>query len=461
MSLPGPGSRRTAPEAPGAVTDTLVVGAGMAGLYAARELHRAGRDVVVLEVRDRVGGRVWSDRWEGGTIDLGASWIHGVEGNPVADLAREAGAGTLVNNAGTLDYGVRAGAVHYGADGRRLTPAECRERQRDHEAVSAGLFALARTADPDESLASGLRRALADSGLTPARALRVLHARCRMAEDDWGAGAEELCLSGLVTGQDHEGDEVVFPDGYGQLTRHLATGLDVRLGHRVTRVEHGDGGVTVHIDGQGVLTARRALITLPLGVLKEGSVTFDPALPEPKLRAVERLGMGLYDKLFLRFPRPFWDESEVIGQEGTPHGAFANWYDLRHVVGAPVLLALNGGPVARRLQDLDDTAVVRAALNCLRGLYGERVEEPSAHRVTRWGTDPYARGAYSYPAVGSLPGDHDALAAPVGGRLHFAGEATSADHSSTVHGAVLSGLREARRILGTDGGTGGSADTAR
>lgn len=427
---------------------TLVIGAGTAGLCAARELHRAGREVTVLEARDRTGGRVWTEDWEGMRIDLGASWIHGVRDNPLTPLAREAGADTFVYNAGTLDYGSgRCSSTFYAADGSRLTAEEVRQRAADQEAVGRTLFALAGHADGEEPLASGLRRALDAHGLDPDRARHVIQARSRMAEDDWGAGAYELSLPALFAGEDFDGDEVVFPHGYAQLTDHLARGLDVRLGHRVTGIDHGADGVTVHTAGQGTFTGARALVTLPLGVLKDGTVTFDPALPAAKQRAVERLGMGVYDKLYLRFPEVFWDDTEVIGQEDTPHGAFANWYNLHPFLGTPVLAALNGGPAARRLEGLDDTAVLREAMTRLRVIYGDGVPDPLAHRITRWAADPCARGSYSFPATGSGPADHDALAAPVGDRLLFAGEATTADHSSTVHGALLSGRREARRIL--------------
>ncbi|MEU4211042.1 NAD(P)/FAD-dependent oxidoreductase [Streptomyces sp. NPDC026206] len=430
-----------------------MIGAGTAGLYAARELRRGGHDVTVLEARDRIGGRLWTDEWEGRRIDLGASWIHGVKGNPVTELAEEAQAATVVLNTGTLDYGSRTGTVCYAADGRRLTRYETEEREADQEAAGEELAGLATRVGVAESAAAGLRRVLDGSGLGPDRARRVLEAHSRMTEDDWGAGIDEISLAGMAGGEGFEGDEVVFPDGYGRLAEHLAQGLDVRLGHKVTRVEHGgegaDGGVTVHTGGHGAFTADRVLLTLPLGVLKAGDVDFTPALPEAKRGAVERLGMGVYDKLYLLFPDVFWDDKEVIRQEGTPHGAFANWYNLRHVLGAPVLVALNGGPVARRLEELDDATAVGEALTALRSIYGGKVPEPLAYRITRWAADPWARGSYSFPATGSRPGDHDALAEPVGDRLYFAGEATTGGYCSTVHGALLSGRREARRILGT------------
>ncbi|MFG3308620.1 flavin monoamine oxidase family protein [Streptomyces wuyuanensis] len=416
----------------------VVVGAGMAGLTAARDLRQAGIKVTVVEARDRVGGRIWTDRrWPDLPVDLGASWIHGVERNPLTALAEDLGVATAVFNTETV--------TAYGPDGTALSRRQTAQRASDVESAEDGLEDVA-AEDPDMSVAEGLEQVLAGLELDDRRARQVLDAQSRAAEDGYGTDLDTLALWYLQEGTTMGGDEVSFPKGYGQLTDSLARGLDVRLGHRATRIAYGGHDVVVHTD-RGDFTADRVLVTLPLGVLKKGSVEFDPPLPASKQNAIDRLGMGVFDKLYLRFPRVFWDDTEVITQEGTPHGAFANWYALQDAVKAPLLVALNGGAVARRLEGLGEAAVVREGVAALRTIYGRDIPDPIGHRVTRWAADPFALGAYSYPAVGSRPEDIDVLAAPVAGRLFFAGEATSRNHHTYVHGALLTGRREAQRIL--------------
>ncbi len=188
-------------------------------------------------------------------------------------------------------------------------------------------------------------------------------------------------------------------------------------------------------------------MTLPLGVLKSRAVKFTPELPANKLGAIDRLGMGVYDNLYLRFPRVFWDDVQVISQQGTQHGMWANWYALQHVTNTPILCTLNGGNVARRIEGMSDDEIVRDAMAHLTSIYGSHAQQPIGHRITRWASDPFARGSYSFPAVGSRRGDRRLLAEPIRDRVYFAGEAAHEDYSGTVHGALLSGWREARRIL--------------
>ena len=214
----------------------------------------------------------------------------------------------------------------------------------------------------------------------------------------------------------------------------------------VERIEHGPAGVRV-LTQRGAFAADRAIITLPLGVLKSGQVEFSPPLPTKKIDALRRLGMGVLDKLILRFPACFWPrESEWLEHAGERTGEWALFFNLFKHIGQPVLVAFNSGRFARALEEAPDHQIVEQCLAVLRTMFGPAVPSPESWLVTRWASDPFSLGSYTYVPAGGSGADMDALAEPVGGRLHFAGEATSRAQYATVQGAFFSGFRAAGEI---------------
>ncbi|WP_347346428.1 NAD(P)/FAD-dependent oxidoreductase, partial [Microbacterium sp.] len=247
-----------------------------------------------------------------------------------------------------------------------------------------------------------------------------------------------------------DGDEVVFPDGYDRLPAHLAEGLDVRLGHVVSRVQWSVDGVAVTTD-RGTLTADAAVVTVPVGVLRSEGFVVDPPLPEPVAGALSRLRMNAFEKVFLRFDTRFWDDGVyAIRQQGPESRWWHSWYDLTALHGTPTLLTFAAGPAALATRDWPDERVVDSILAQLRRLYGDGVPRPTHVHRTAWQDDPFARGSYAYMTLGSTTADHDDLATPVGGVLHLAGEATWTDDPATVTAALCSGHRAAVNVLGED-----------
>lgn len=425
--------------------DTIVVGAGVAGLTAARLLAQAGRRVVVLEARDRVGGRVVTDRRFGLATDLGASWIHGITGSPVAAATEAFGMRAVEFTVGGYQPDGRP-IAYYGPDGRRLTDAAARRFADDIRAVDATLVDVIARSGSDDSYRDVTEAALAAQGWDAERSARAREFLEHRSEEQYGAWIEDLAAHGLDD-DDIDGDEVVFPDGYDLLPRRLAEGLDIRLTHVVSHVCWSVDGVVVTTD-RGVFAAGDVVVTVPVGVLQSRDFTIEPPLPDPVAGALSHLRMNAFEKVFLRFPTKFWDDGVyAIRQQGSEGRWWHSWYDLTPLHGTPTLLTFAAGPAAVGTRDWSEDRIVESVLAQLRRLYGDRVERPSHVHVTDWQDDPYAHGSYAYMTVGSTTSDHDDLSRPVGGVLHLAGEATWTDDPATVTAALLSGHRAAENVL--------------
>ncbi|OZD33379.1 amine oxidase [Rhodococcus sp. 06-1477-1B] len=428
--------------------DTIVVGAGISGLAAARLIARGGRRVVVLEARDRVGGRVFTDRSDGHVTDRGASWIHGIDESPVAAAARAFGMPMVEFTVGGYQPDSRP-LTYFDARGRRLDAEAVRQYAADIRAVNATLVGIIAQAGPDATYADVVEQALSVHGWDAERAERVREYNDRRAQEQYGVGMDGLGAHGLDD-DTVNGDEVVFPRGYDELATALASGLDVRLGHVVSRIERSDGAVVVDTD-RGAFAAREVVVTVPVGVLHAGDLTIEPALPETHRRALSLLRMNAFEKVVLRFAERFWDAGVYgIRQLGDEGEWWHSWYDLGRLHDEPALLTFAAGPAAVATRTWSDEQIVASTLAQLRRLYGEVVPEPTSAIVTRWQDDPFSRGSYAYMLPGSVGADHDDLAEPVDGVLHLAGEATWGDDPATVPGALLSGHRAAQNVLGRD-----------
>lgn len=412
----------------------LVIGAGLAGLAAARKLKGLGYEVTVLEGRDRIGGRIHtSAKWSDLPLDLGASWIHGTTGNPLAALAKEVNAALI-----TTRY---ADSIGYDTNGSKWTDAD--EKQLD--ALRTKVYDMLEVARNDEADQT-LRQALAglfDSS-SPADTRRLVNFLLSgEMETEYGAAAGELSAFWYDEGSEYPGPDKLFAEGFRVIIDHLAAGLDIRMGKTVTHIDWSHPEVRVGTVA-GDFTARGVLVTIPLGVLKTGRPTFHPPLPAAKREAIAKLGMGLLNKCYLRFPRAFWPQDvDWIEYIPAKHGEWTEWVSFRKAAGKPVLMGFLAADFAAAKELLADAEIIANAMATLRTIYGASIPEPTDYQITRWAADPFACGSYSFHAVNSTPAMRDALAGSMKGRIFFAGEATEKTKYGTAHGAYLSGLRAA------------------
>jgi monoamine oxidase len=418
----------------------LVIGAGVAGLAAGLWLHQSGHSVTILEGRDRVGGRVWTDRsLRNLPLDMGASWIQGIDGNPLFDFVQEYGIRVVPSDPDNITL--------YAADGERIDDPTALELEDAFDELMSEIDAYRETLDSDIALGTAIQHVLNEWDLSDEER-HALRAMVNITiEHEYAADVDDLSLWWWDSDDGFGGGDVLFPNGYDQVIQQLADGLDIRLNQIVQSVEYGEDGVTV-TTAQGSFAGDYAVITLPLGILKSGSVSFSPPLPAAKRAAIRKLGMSVLNKVYLHFPEVFWDsDAEWIGYLGEHTGEWAAALNLYAYTQQPVLLLFNAAEYGLAIEAMSDEQIVEKAMEMLRVLYGENIPDPDGVLITRWGQDPFALGSYSSIYLGAAPEDREALAESVENVLFFAGEATSIEYAATVHGALLSGRRAAEEIM--------------
>ncbi len=433
----------SATSASGSARRVVVIGAGLAGLAAARSLRQLGWAVTVLEARERIGGRIWtSTQWADMPLDLGATWIHGVRGNPLTELADVAGASRRITRYDRV--------ASYATEGHLLTDAESARLEGLRQQVF-GALRRAQDADADRSVRQVVAPLLQAHPLGSEGRRFVEFVLSGDIEQEYGGSAARLSAHWFDSARALKGDDALFTEGFGVLTRHLASGLAIETGQVVRAVRWGGPQVRVFTD-RSEFGADRVVVTVPLGVLQANAIDFAPALPAEKRAAIERLGMGVLNKCYLRFGRVFWPpEVDWMEHVSAQPGQWTEWVSLRRATGWPVLLGFNAAERGREIEAWSDRDIVASAMATLRTLFGNAVPEPVDYQITRWAADPFARGSYSFHALGSSPAMRDQLAAPLAGRVFFAGEATAKADFGTAHGAYLSGLRAAQAAQASRG----------
>lgn len=431
----------------GPVERVVIVGAGIAGLTTASALVGAGVECVVLEARDRLGGRLHTIDLGGSTVDLGGSWIHHPVGNPLRAFADQVGVTCRPGDPSpdVVAYDCR--------EGRRLSGQEFDELMTlQYETFPLARDRLVTELGPTASMGEAIQVFLDRAGLEGASARRATQMLRAGIEAESTNVPERQSLAWMWNEIEYEGG--FFGDlpvgGYRTLIEKMAAGVDVRLGVEVEGVHVTDNGVTVRTAAGPAEEGSHAVVTVPLGVLKRGAPRFTPPLPADRRSAIDRLGFGRYEKIAMSFREPFWRAA------GLPHLAVfpadpaegTVWVLGQDAFGeGPVLVAYVFHSATDRVLDATPDAAAAWILGMYADAIGHACPEPLEVRTSSWGTDPHSFGSWTHITPEARPADVDLLGEPLFGRLQFAGEHTQSARLVYVDGAMASGIREAKRLL--------------
>lgn len=418
----------------------IVVGAGVSGLAAAFFLKKQGVEVVVLEASSRIGGRIWTDRSLGFSLDLGADRLKGTVGNPVFKLAQREEMLTIKCDSDNF--------YAYDKQGDLNEELISTFQDKADKVVNRASIYNDFDTDGDVSVHWVIDYVKLYYNLTEEEE-NYLQWYLSTIEADKGCELSELSHRMRRTEDVYWGDELVFPDGYDQIPEYLATDIDIRFDEQVSSINQDEDGVRIGCKSAKTFDADYVLLSVSLGVLKAGRIAFDPPLPDWKQFAIEQLEMGQVYKIAIGFEKAFWpNDRDFLHQLNEVKGKYPRFINWTLYTGKPCLITTVGGAYLDDIKELSDEKIAEDIRDVLKEMFPR--EEVPVHtfiKVARWSEDENILGSDSYVPVGVEGREHAVSLARNVDRLFFAGEATNDRYPASVHGAYLSGLREATKIL--------------
>ena len=411
----------------------LIIGAGIAGLAAAKKLKDKGFTVIVLESQEKIGGRLRTDRRVGIAFDEGASWIHGPNGNPITKLASQAGANTYLTDDDNL-------AV-FDNNGTAYSETFLDSQYTEFENALNAVLGAGTKRQSFQTIFNSLYPTQANNRLWKYMLSAYL-------EFDTGGDISKLSSKYFYDDEAFPGKDVIVTNGYDKVANFLGQGLDIRLNSRVTEINYNATKSLVKVNGNSI-EADYVIVSVPLGVLKNSSISFQPSLPATKLSAIQNIQMGNVNKFLFIWDTPFWDTNiQYIGYTPETKGKFNYLMNMKKFL--PTingLMTFAHGDYATVTETMTDAQIKNEVMAQLKTIYGNSIPNPTNMLRTKWGQNINTFGAYSFATNGTTSADFETMATEINNKLFFAGEHTERDYRASVHGAYLSGIREADKII--------------
>lgn len=411
----------------------IIIGAGISGLAAAKKLKDKGFSVIVLESQEKIGGRIRTDKSLGIAFDEGASWIHGPKGNPITNLASQAGAITYLTDDDNLQVFDNNGTAYSDS----FLDAQYTQFEN-------ALNAVRNTGTQNQSFQAVF------NSLYPTQANNRLWKYMLSAYLEFDTGGDISKLSSKFFDDDeaYSGKDLIVTNGYDKITNLLGQELDIRLNSRVTELNYTATKSLVKVNGNSI-EADYVIVCVPLGVLKNNSIAFTPTLPLAKQSAIQNTKMGNVNKFLFIWNTPFWDNNfQYIGYTPDTKGKFNYLMNmLKFLPTSNGLMTFAFGDYATVTETMTDAQIISEVMAQLKTVYGNNIPNPNGMQRTKWGQNINTFGAYSFATSGTTSADFDTMATQISNKIFFAGEHTIRDYRGTVHGAYLSGIREADKII--------------
>ena len=411
----------------------LIIGAGISGLAAAKKLKAKGFTVIVLEAQEKIGGRLRTDRSIGIAFDEGASWIHGPNGNPITKFASQAGANTYLTNDDNL-------AV-FDNNGTAYSDTFLDSQYTQFKIALKAVRRLGTKKQSFQTIFNSLYPSQANTRLWKYMLSAYL-------EFDTGGDISKLSSKYFYDDEVFSGKDVIVTNGFDKVANLLGQDLDIRLNSRVTEINYNETKSFVKVNRNSIETDY-VIVSVPLGVLKSNSIAFQPSLPASKLSAIQNIQMGNVNKFLFIWNTPFWDKNiQYIGYTPETKGKFN--YFMNMLKFSPTtngLMTFAFGDYATVTETMSDTQIINEVMAQLKTIYGNSIPNPTIMLRTKWGQNINTFGAYSFATNGTTSADFDTMASEINNKLFFAGEHTERNYRGTVHGAYLSGIREADKII--------------